>query len=197
MVQSLNTKVDLAIEATAFTGFADYGKIMIGDKGFEFYNSRDSHKYIQIPWEEVDYVIASVLLKGKWIPRYAIRTKKNGTYTFSSKEATKVLRAVRNYVDPDRMVYSLSFFDVVKRAVKSIFKKSWSTKEVIMLVDPTQYIGIKEGAIERRYYESLENLKILIPVCDEINIYDNTKRIEEIAYIVKGNLKWISENMPV
>lgn len=66
-----------------------------------------------------------------------------------------------------------------------------------MLVDPTQYIGIKEGAIERRYYESLENLKILIPVCDEINIYDNTKRIEEIAYIVKGNLKWISENMPV
>ena len=124
MVQSLNTKVDLAIDATAFTGFTDYGKIMIGDKGFEFYNSRDSRKYIQIPWEEVDYVIASVLLKGKWIPRYAIRTKKNGTYTFSSKEAKKVLRAVRNYVDPDRMVYSLSFFDVVKRAVKSIFKKS-------------------------------------------------------------------------
>lgn len=124
MVQSLNTKVDLAIDATAFTGFADYGKVMIGDKGFEFYNSRDVHKYIQIPWEEVDYVIASVLFKGKWIPRYAIRTKKNGTYTFSSKEATKVLRAVRNYVDPNRMVYSLSFFDVVKRAVKSIFKKS-------------------------------------------------------------------------
>jgi hypothetical protein len=124
MVQSLNTKVDLAIDATAFTGVADYGKIMIGDKGFEFYNSRDYRKFIQIPWEEVDYVIASVLFKGKWIPRYAIRTKKNGTYTFSSKEAKKVLRAVRNYVDPDRMVYSLSFFDVVKRAVKSIFKKS-------------------------------------------------------------------------
>ena len=123
MVQSLNTKVDLAIDATAFTGLADYGKIMIGDKGFEFYNSRDFRKFIQIPWEEVDYVIASVLFKGKWIPRYAIRTKKNGTYTFSSKEAKKVLRAVRNYVDPDRMVNSLSFFDVVKRAVKSIFKK--------------------------------------------------------------------------
>jgi hypothetical protein len=124
MVQSLNTNVDLVIEATAFTGFADYGKIMIGDKGFEFYNSRDFRKYIQIPWEEVDYVIASVLFKGKLIPRYAIRTKKNGTYTFSSKDAKKVLRAVRNYVDTDRMVYSLSFFAVVKRAVKSIFKKS-------------------------------------------------------------------------
>jgi len=124
MVQSLNTKVDLAIDATAFTGVADYGKIMIGDKGFEFYNSRDYRKFIQIPWEEVDYVIASVLFKGKWIPRYAIRTKKNGTYTFASKDAKKVLRAIRNYIDPNRMVYSLSFFDVVKRAVKSIFKKS-------------------------------------------------------------------------
>ena len=124
MVQSLNTKVDLTIDATSFNGLSDYGKIMIGDKGFEFYNSRDSRKFIQIPWEEVDCVIASVLFKGKWIPRYAIRTKKNGTYTFSSKDAKKVLRAVRNYVDPDHMVYSLSFFDVVKRAAKSIFKKS-------------------------------------------------------------------------
>ena len=124
MVQSLNTKVDLTIDATSFTGLSDYGKIMIGDKGFEFYNSRDSRKFIQIPWEEVDYVIASLLFKGKWIPRYAIRTKKNGTYTFSSKDAKKVLRAVRNYVDPDHMVNSLCFFELVKRAVKSIFNKS-------------------------------------------------------------------------
>ena len=124
MVQSLNTKVDLVIDATSFTGFADYGKIMIGDKGFEFYNSRDPRKFIQIPCEEVDYVIVSVLFKGKWIPRYAVRTKKNGTYTFSSKDAKKVLRTVRNYVDPNHMVHSLSFFDVIKRAVKSIFKKS-------------------------------------------------------------------------
>lgn len=124
MIQSLNTKLDLVIDATAFTGITAYGKVMIGDKGFEFYNSHDSRKYIQIPWEEVDYVIASVLLKGKWIPRYAIRTKKNGTYSFSSKDAKKVLRTIRKYVDSNHMVRSLSFFDVVKRAVKSRFKKS-------------------------------------------------------------------------
>ena len=123
MVQSLNTKVDLVIDATAFTGLSDYGKIMIGDKGFEFYNSRDPHKFVQIPWDEVDYVIASVLLKGKWIPRYAIQTKKNGTYTFASKDAKKVLRAIRNYVDSERMASSLSFLDVVKRGVKAIIKK--------------------------------------------------------------------------
>ena len=123
MVQSLNTKVDLVIDGTSFTWISDYGKIMIGDKGFEFYNSNDYRKFIQIPWEEVDYVIASVMFKGKWIPRYAIKTKKNGTYSFSSKDTKKVLRTVRKYVDANRIVKSLSFFDVVKREVKALFKK--------------------------------------------------------------------------
>lgn len=128
MVQSLNTKVDLVMDATAFTGLSEYGKIMIGDKGFEFYNIRDTRKFIQIPWEEIDYVIASVLFKGKYIPRYAIQTKKNGTFTFASKDAKKVLRAIRNYVNPEHMVCSLSFFDVLKRAVKSRFSKEKQNK---------------------------------------------------------------------
>ncbi|MGL5477472.1 MAG: DUF956 family protein, partial [Clostridium sp.] len=110
MVKSLNTKVDLVIEGTAFTGISDYGKIMIGDKGFEFYNDRDIRKFIQIPWEEVECVIVSVMFKGKWIPRFALKTKKNGTYTFSSKDSKKVLRAIREYINPDNIVRSLSFF---------------------------------------------------------------------------------------
>ncbi|MGE6366288.1 DUF956 family protein [Bacillus paramycoides] len=123
MVQSINTKVDLVIDATSFMGLADYGEIMIGDKGFEFYNSRDTRKFIQIPWEEVDHVIASVMFKGKWIPRYAIETKRNGTFTFSSKDPKKVLRTIREYVNPNHMVRSLSFFDVIKRSFKSMSKK--------------------------------------------------------------------------
>ncbi|MED0963132.1 DUF956 family protein [Bacillus paramycoides] len=123
MVQSINTKVDLVIDATSFMGVADYGEIMIGDKGFEFYNSRDTRKFIQIPWEEVDHVIASVMFKGKWIPRYAIETKRNGTFTFSSKDPKKVLRTIREYVNPNHMVRSLSFFDVIKRSFKSMSKK--------------------------------------------------------------------------
>lgn len=123
MVESINTKVDLVIDATAFTGLTDYGKIMIGDNGFEFYHARDPRKFIQIPWEEVHLVIASVMFKGKWIPRYAIETKKNGTYTFSSKKPKKVLRAIREYIEPDHIVHSLSFFDVLKRSIKSIGKR--------------------------------------------------------------------------
>lgn len=123
MVQSLNKKVDLIMDATSFIGLSYYGKIMIGDKGFEFYNSRNPENFIQIPWKEVDYVIASVLFKGKWIPRYAIKTKKNGTYVFASKDSKRVLRTIRKYVNPDHIVSSLSFFDVVKRSVKSMLQK--------------------------------------------------------------------------
>lgn len=123
MVQSINTKVDLTTNATSYLGITDYGKIMIGDKGFEFYNERDARKFIQIPWEEVDQVIASVMFKGKWIPRFAIKSKRNGTYTFSAKDPKKVLRAIRNYVDPSNMVRSLSLLDVVKRGVKNIFTR--------------------------------------------------------------------------
>ena len=122
MVQSINTKVDLTINATSYLGIAEYGKIMIGDKGFEFYNERDARKFVQIPWEEVDYVIASVMFKGKWIPRFAIQTKRNGTYSFSSKKPKMVLKAIREYVEPSHMVKSLSLVYVIKRGIKGIFK---------------------------------------------------------------------------
>ena len=115
MAQSLNTKVDLVMDATSFHGMNNYGKIMIGDKGFEYYNEKKMNDYIQIPWEEVDYVIASVMFKGKKIPRYAIQTKKNGTFSFASKEPKKVLRAINQYIPSERLVRSLSFFDVLKR----------------------------------------------------------------------------------
>ncbi|SEK77599.1 hypothetical protein SAMN04488700_0125 [Carnobacterium iners] len=128
MVESINTKVDLVIDATAFTGLTDYGKIMIGDNGFEFYHARDPRKFIQIPWEEVNLVIASVMFKGRWIPRYAIETKKNGTYTFSSKKPKKVLRAIKEYIEPEYIVHSLGFFDVLKRAFKSFMGKRLAKK---------------------------------------------------------------------
>lgn len=123
MVQSINTRADLVINATSHLGLSDYGKLMIGDKGFEFYDDQNARNYIQIPWDEVDYVIASVMFGGKWIPRYAIKTKKNGTFSFSSRDPKKVLREVRKHVDPDHMVQSLGVWDVVKRGVKGIFTK--------------------------------------------------------------------------
>lgn len=118
MVQSINTKVDLVIAGNSHLGMTDYGKIMIGDKGFEFFDDRNVRNYIQIPWTEVDSVIVSIMFKGKWIPRYALKTKKHGTFTFSSKNPKKVLRTVRKYIKPDHIVRSLTFFEVIRNALK-------------------------------------------------------------------------------
>lgn len=124
MAQSLNTKVDLTINATSYFGLTTYGKVMVGDKAFEFYNDRNVDDYIQIPWEEVDYVAASVMFKGKWISRFMIMTKSSGHFSFSSRDNKKVLRAINAYIDSDRLVHSLSFFDVLKRGIKNLFKRN-------------------------------------------------------------------------
>ncbi|GFI40709.1 DUF956 family protein [Thomasclavelia cocleata] len=123
MVQSLNTKVDLTIKATSYLGLTNYGKIMVGDNAFEFYNDKNVRDYIQIPWKEVDYVMASVMFKGKWIPRFAVVTKKNGKFIFSSRDNKALLRAVNKYVASENLVRSLSFLDIIKRGIKSLFSK--------------------------------------------------------------------------
>ena len=123
MVQSLNTKVDFTIEATSYLGIARYGKVMVGDKAFEFYNEKNIRDYIQIPWEEVDYIMASVMFKGKWIPRFAIETKNNGRFTFSTRHNKALLRSVNQYISSERLVRSLSFFQVIQRGIKNIFMR--------------------------------------------------------------------------
>ncbi|EHR0219581.1 zeta toxin family protein [Clostridium perfringens] len=50
--------------------------------------------------------------------------------------------------------------------------------------------GIPDNDIERRYIDSLNNLKKAIEICDEIKIYDNTKLFEQVMYIKNGKLIW-------
>ncbi|MFC2682413.1 MAG: DUF956 family protein [Capnocytophaga leadbetteri] len=72
MAQSQNSSIDLTIKASSFHGLTTYGDVLIGNKAFEFYNEKNPEDYIQIPWDEVDHVAASVIGKGKAISRFAI-----------------------------------------------------------------------------------------------------------------------------
>lgn len=123
MATSQNTKVDLTIPGTSFLGLGTYGNVMIGDKAFEFYNEKNPEDYIQIPWNEVDHVAASVMFGGRLIPRFAIFTKENGHFAFSTRDNKRTLRAVRAYVPADGLVRSLSFFDVIKHGVHYLFHR--------------------------------------------------------------------------
>ncbi len=122
MAQSYNTKVEITCKATAYLGVAKYGNVMLGDKAFEFYKDNNPEDHIQIPWEEVHYVAASVMFK-KWINRFVIFTNKNGHYSFSTRKNKEVLRIVRNHIGSEKMVRSPSFIQVVKNGIGSIIKR--------------------------------------------------------------------------
>ena len=54
---------------------------------------------------------------------------------------------------------------------------------------------IPDDTIERRYYDSLENLNDAIEICDEINIYDNTEIFKLIICIKSGKVIWRDRNI--
>ncbi|MCI5949122.1 MAG: DUF956 family protein [Parolsenella sp.] len=119
MVQSQNTKVDYTERASSLSGLATYGDVMVGDRAFEFYNERNKEDFIQIPWDEVDYVAAEVL-PGKKIVRFAIFTKENGHFDFSTRDNKATLRAMREHLPEDLLQRSPSLLDVLKAGVRSL-----------------------------------------------------------------------------
>lgn len=71
------------------------------------------------------------------------------------------------------------------------FEKRINTNEMV------ERIGSwKNELLQIRYYESLENLKEAINICDELNIYDNTDKFEQVAYIVEGIIRWKNSIVP-
>ena len=118
MVESKNTKVDLTANATWFRALSTYGKVMVGDKAFEFYNERNVSDYVQIPWQEVTYVVADVYFHGRYIPRFEIRTRANGKFIFTTRDNKKTLRAIRQYVPDEHMRQALGLWQKIKRRIR-------------------------------------------------------------------------------
>lgn len=56
--------------------------------------------------------------------------------------------------------------------------------------------GIPDEDIERRYYESLKNLSLVIPVCDKVTVYDNSEEFTKIAEFENGKCTWQNERLP-
>ena len=121
MAQSLNTKVELTIKATSFMGLATYGDMMVGDRALEFYNERNREDFIQIPWDCIDHIAASVMNHDKTIARFAVFTTLSGNaISFSTRDNKKTLRAIREHIGDEKLVRSPTFFGVLKRGVASI-----------------------------------------------------------------------------
>lgn len=115
MVKSINTRVDLTQNATWFRSIPTYGKVMLGDRAFEFYNEHNIDDYVQIPWDEMTYVVADVHFHGRYIPRFEIRTKNDGSFRFATRDPKKTLREIRKHLPADHLRQSLSVWQDIKR----------------------------------------------------------------------------------
>lgn len=122
MVSSYNANADLVIKATNLNGLSSYGNIMIGDKALEFYSEKNHNDFIQIPWSEIELVTAEVVFNKK-IPRFAIHTKSNGDFIFTTRDNKLTLRHINKYLPSDKLRRSLSILGFLKMKVKNIGRK--------------------------------------------------------------------------
>ncbi len=56
--------------------------------------------------------------------------------------------------------------------------------------------GIPEADIERRYKESLEKLKEVLPLCDKVELYDNSHKFRRVALVKSGKTITVSNDIP-
>lgn len=57
--------------------------------------------------------------------------------------------------------------------------------------------GIPKEDIVKRYSKSLENLVLAIKVCDNVNIYDNSKKMVLVCRIYRGKILFLGDNPPL
>ena len=122
MVKSLNTEMAHTTKGTWFREGPIYGNIMVGDKAFEFYNDTKLQDYVQIPWDEITYVIADVYFGGKFIPRFEIRTKQNGRFRFASRKSRITLKEIQKRIPRESLRKAPSFIAVLKQGFKNLFR---------------------------------------------------------------------------
>lgn len=115
MAQSLNTKVDFTTSAIAYLGFAEYGKIMIGDKAFEFFNDTNVEKNMQFPWSSIKRVEGDVSVSRngnvKIGRQFIIVFRNEQKVRFAAKESGTVLKYIRQYIGNEKVVRQKGFFD--------------------------------------------------------------------------------------
>ena len=121
MAVSMNTKVDFKAKANSMNGSfgGKSGEILVGDKAFEFYNSRNSEDYIQIPWGEIERVRAQIYFKDKYIRGFFIDTKRAGSFNFIVKNAGKTLKTMRIYLGDEKIVRNKPPLSII-----GLFKKN-------------------------------------------------------------------------
>ena len=97
------------------------GSFTIPKEAYDWSRRRISRNSRQ--FEHAIALIEASVLFNKSISRFVIFINEKTYFAFSTKDNKKTLRAIREYVPADRMLRSLSFWDVFKRGLMYIPNK--------------------------------------------------------------------------
>lgn len=150
------------------------------------------------------------------VPRVNIDeiAKKYGSWrdiTVMLKAGREAVRSIRQYMDD-----GISFNQETTLCGKSILKnirmaklKGYNIEMHYVGVDSVSICkeriayrvslgghGIPDSDVERRYAESLRNLRVLLPEIDSVTFYDNTVSFQSIAASRNGIIEILTENLP-
>jgi len=108
-LNQFKTKVEFVIDSHRFYWIKQIWKIMNRGQWFlNFYHAVIQRKLFKNPWEEVQICsfLSGDVFKGKLdSPLCPWKQKKNGTYTFSSKNPKKFFKQLKYTIEPDRIVH--------------------------------------------------------------------------------------------
>ncbi|CAM3167204.1 DUF956 domain-containing protein [Lactococcus hircilactis] len=124
MVKSINTRADFTAEAIVYLGLPKYGKIMLGDKGMEFFSDRNVADNMTFPWPSIRLVEGRVTHHGQKIGKnfYLVLNNKH-RIRFSSGQAGHILKIIRENIGNENVVKSATFFGTLSHAFKKLGKK--------------------------------------------------------------------------
>lgn len=155
---------------TIFAGVNGAGKTSIYKS--IYYNENKDEKRIN-----TDEMVARI---GSW--------KDSNLQIKCSREAVKL---IKYYI-----LEGISFNQETTLSGKSIIKNIKFAKERVRIRVSKGGHGIPDKDIERRYYDSLNNLNSVVRICDEVNIYDNTEMLKEVIYLKDNKIIWRDKKMP-
>ena len=117
MVQSLNAKAEYTTQGISYLGIgAEYGKILVGDQAFEFFNDNNVEDYIQIPWKNISAVYVHVT-GNRVSRRFKIKTDKIDL-DFSAKSSGSLLKVMREHLGNDKILRTASLWDTIRSRFK-------------------------------------------------------------------------------
>ena len=115
----MNSTIYYEAEGIIFLGSMEFGKIKLGDAGFEFeFKDTRRGKSPFFAWSSIRQAEASVSLRGKIGKNFSLILLDQAKTRFSSKESGTILKHISEQIGREKVVRTASLLDPFTRSLR-------------------------------------------------------------------------------